>query len=221
MIEKKKIIDAYNFRHACKVFDESKKISDEDFAFILETGRLSPSSFGYEPWKFLVVQNMQLRNSLKPATWGAQNTLPTASHFVVILARRQKEMRYDSRYIEHMMHDIHHLRDDAATMRREVYRRFQEKDFNLLESERATFEWACRQTYIALGNMMTSAAMIGVDSCPIEGFNANEVETIMEKNFNIDTDAFGVACMVAFGYRVDKPREKTRQNIDDITLWYK
>jgi len=58
MIDKNKIIEAYNYRHACKVFDADKKISDEDFSFILETARLSPSSFGFEPWKFLIVQNM-------------------------------------------------------------------------------------------------------------------------------------------------------------------
>jgi len=221
MIDKNDIIDAYNFRHACKVFDDKRKISNEDFSFILETGRLSPSSFGYEPWKFLIIQNMRLRNVLKPATWGAQNTLPTASHFIVILARRQKSMRYDSNYIDHMMRNTHHLSDEAVNMRRKVYKTFQEKDFKLLGNERAMFDWSCRQTYIALGNMMTSAAMLGIDSCPIEGFNAGKVETIMKEDFNIDTDEFGVACMVAFGYRVDEPREKTRQNIKEITQWYK
>lgn len=221
MIDKNDIIDAYNFRHACKVFDDKRKISNEDFSFILETGRLSPSSFGYEPWKFLIIQNMRLRNVLKPATWGAQNTLPTASHFIVILARKQKSMRYDSNYIDHMMRNTHHLSDDAVNMRRKVYKTFQQKDFKLFGNERAMFDWSCRQTYIALGNMMTSAAMLGIDSCPIEGFNADKVEIIMKEDFNIDTDEFGVACMVAFGYRVDEPREKTRQNIKEITQWYK
>ena len=81
MIDSNAIIDAYYFRHACKTFDADKTISDQDFATILETGRLSPSSFGYEPWRFLVVQDRALRDKLKPAVWGAQGTLPTASHF--------------------------------------------------------------------------------------------------------------------------------------------
>ncbi|MCF6192947.1 MAG: nitroreductase family protein, partial [Kangiellaceae bacterium] len=96
MIDKKEIIEAFNYRHACKVFDANKKISDADFDFILETGRLSPSSFGFEPWKFLMVQNIDLREKLKSITWGAQGTLPTASHFMVILARKQNSMNYDS-----------------------------------------------------------------------------------------------------------------------------
>ncbi len=220
MIEKSTIIEAYNFRHACKVFDADKKISKDDFAIILETGRLSPSSFGFEPWKFLVVQNMELREKLKPVTWGAQGTLPTASHFVVILARQQKGMRFDSDYISHMMYDVHHLPEESAEGRREFYKNFQESDFNLLESERATFDWATRQTYIALGNMMTTAAMLEIDSCPIEGFKAAEIEKVISEEFNIDTDEFGVSVMVAFGYRVDEQRGKTRQNIEDITQWY-
>ena len=70
-----------NFRHACKVFDESRKIPDDDFQYILQSARLSPSSFGFEPWHFLVVQDPALREKLQVHTWGAQGTLPTASHF--------------------------------------------------------------------------------------------------------------------------------------------
>lgn len=69
---KKQILDAYNFRHATKEFDPNKKVSDSDFEFILETGRLSPSSLGLEPWKFVVVQNPEFREKLREYTWGAQ-----------------------------------------------------------------------------------------------------------------------------------------------------
>ena len=215
------IIDAFHFRHACKVFNAEKKISDNDFMTILETGRLSPSSFGFEPWKFLVVQNSELREKLKPVTWGAQGTLPTASHFVVILARKQKSMRYDSDYITHMMYDVHKIPEEQAEQRRNFYQVFQEKDFKLFESERAMFDWAGKQTYIALGNMMTAAAMLGIDSCPIEGFKADEVEKLMAEEFGVNTEEFGVAVMVAFGYRVNEQPEKTRQSMEDISQWYR
>lgn len=220
MISKNAILQAYNFRHACKLFDASKKIDEDDFSFILETGRLSPSSFGFEPWKFLVIQNMALREKLKQVTWGAQNTLPTASHFVVILARKQKTMLSDSVYITHMMHDIHHLDEQTINKRREFYKVFQKNDFNLLANERNMFDWASKQIYIALGNMMTSAAMIGIDSCPVEGFKAKELEQLMVDDFGIDSDEFGVACMVSFGYRANEQGEKTRQSIKDISQWY-
>jgi nitroreductase len=220
VIEKNTILNAFNYRHACKTFDIEKKISAEDFSFILETGRLSPSSFGFEPWKFLVVQNSQLRDKLKSVAWGAQNSLPTASHFVMILARKQKSMHYSSAYIDHMMRNIHHLPDDVVTKRGSYYQTFQESDFNLLESERACFDWATRQTYIALANMMTSAAMIGIDSCPIEGFEMQKMTHLLENDFAVDSSEFGLACMVAFGYRVDEQPVKTRQSMEDITQWY-
>jgi len=70
--KKQEILDAFNFRHATKEFDPTKKISDEDFQFILETGRLSPSSVGYEPWKFLVVENKDLKEKLKAVSCGAR-----------------------------------------------------------------------------------------------------------------------------------------------------
>lgn len=220
MIDKIKIIEAYKFRHACKIFDETKKISDVDFDFILETARLSPSSFGFEPWKFLIVQNEALRSKLKLVVWGAQGTLPTASHFVVILARKQKTMHHASQYLKYMMSDIHHLAEDVIQKRSGFVKTFQESDFNLIESERAMFDWSSKQTYIALANMMTSAAMINIDSCPIEGYKAKEMEQLMTDDFGIDSTEFGVTCMVAFGYRIDPQREKTRQNIEEISQWF-
>jgi nitroreductase len=220
MIDTKVIIEAYHFRHACKVFDGDRKIPDEEFQTILETGRLSPSSFGFEPWKFLVVQDRQLREKLKSVTWGAQGTLPTASHFVIILARKQPTLLSGSDYITHMMYDIHKIPETQAEQRRAKYRTFQEDDFRLLESERATFDWACKQGYIVLGNMMTTAAMLGIDSCAIEGFRAEALERIMAEEFNIDISVFGVAVMAAFGYRVDAPKSKTRQSLEEIVQWY-
>jgi nitroreductase len=208
------------FRHACKVFDEKNKISAEDFKYILEAARLSPSSFGYEPWHFLVVQNMDLREKLKQFTWGAQGTLPTASHFVIALARKAKTMRYDSDYIEHMMSDIHHIEDAARNKRRSFYQTFQEQDFHLIDNDKAMFDWACKQTYIALANMMNAAAYIKIDSCPIEGFQEDKINQLLADEFNIDTSVFQVSYMVAFGYRKDPQRVKTRQPIDDIVTWY-
>jgi len=221
MIKNSEIIEAYNFRHACKIFDANKKINDKDFETIMETARLSPSSFGFEPWKFLVVQNRELREKLKAITWGAQNTLPTASHFVIILARKTKDMKYDSDYISHMLYDVHHIPQEMAEARREKYRVFQESDFALLESKRAMFDWATKQTYIALSSMMTTAAMLGIDSCPVEGFVASEMEALMQEEFGVDSEEFGVAVMVSFGYRVDAQKKKTRQAQDDIVEWFK
>ncbi|EEL50914.1 MULTISPECIES: NAD(P)H-dependent oxidoreductase [Bacillus cereus group] len=219
---KEEILKAYQFRHACKEFDVNKKISDEDFHFILETGRLSPSSFGFEPWKFVVIQNQDIRNKLLPVAWGAQKQLPTASHFVVILARKKEEMIYNSSYISNFMQNIQQLPEEVITMKRGFYKEFQENDFQLLESDRAMFDWASKQTYIALGNMMTAAAQIGIDSCPIEGFQQEKVDAILKEEGIISDDTFGVSVLVAFGYRLEEPkRDKTRQTMDMIVEWIK
>ncbi|QWU17677.1 Nitroreductase [Paenibacillus sophorae] len=215
---KDQIIEAYQFRHACKEFDAGKKISDADFDFILETGRLSPSSFGFEPWKFVVLQNPAIREKLLPVTWGAQKQLPTSSHFVIALSRTQADMVADSAHIQRMMKEVQLLPEEVQHGKGKAYHNFQENDFKLLENERVTFEWGSRQTYIALGNMMTAAAQIGIDSCPIEGFDKEKVEQILKEE-GILKGNFGIACMVAFGYRLQEPRPKTRQTIEQIVEW--
>ena len=214
-----------NFRHACKVFDESRKIPDDDFQYILQSARLSPSSFGFEPWHFLVVQDPALREKLQVHTWGAQGTLPTASHFVVTLARTAKTMHFDNDYIEYMMAQIHHLPEEIRIKRKGFYQGFQENDFNLLhgdkeQSDKAMFDWAAKQCYIALANMMNAAAFINIDSCPVEGFKEEPINQLLASDFNIDTSVFKVAYMVAFGYRKNPQNIKTRQKLGDIVSWY-
>jgi nitroreductase len=217
MIDKQAILDAFSFRHACKAFDPARRIPDDDFRFILETARLSPSSFGYEPWRFVVVQDMALREKLRAVSWGAQGQFPSASHVVAILVRRE-DMRPGSAYTEHMMRDVHHLPDAAIARRHVFYPQFVESDFRL-QDPRALFDWSCRQAYIALANMMTAAAMIGVDSCPIEGFNQAQAEGMLDEAGLLEGGRFGLGVMVAFGYRVNPQPTKTRQPIEDVVRW--
>ncbi len=219
--KKQEILNAFQFRHATKEFDPNKKISDQDFEFILETGRLSPSSVGYEPWKFLIVQNQELREKLRAVSWGAQGQLPTASHFVVILARTIKDTKYNTEYVRDQMLNVKQIPEDIFEQILVRYKEFQEHDLNLLESERAIFDWACKQTYIALGNMMTAAAQIGIDSCPIEGFDVEKVEQILAEENLLEDGHLAPAVMVAFGYRVQEPRPKTRKKLEDIVEWIK
>jgi nitroreductase len=217
--KKEEILAAYQFRHACKEFDPQRRIPDEDFSFILETGRLSPSSFGLEPWEFVIVQNQELREKLRTVTWGGQRSLPTASHVVIILARTSEDMRHDADYIEYINREIKKLPSELIDRFKGVYKKFLEEDFRLLDHDRSLFDWACKQTYIALGNMMTAAAQIGIDSCPIEGFEKEQVEAILREHGVIEGNHFGIATMVAFGYRVREPRPKVRQPMENIVKW--
>ena len=221
-IDKQAIIDAFRFRHACKEFDATRCVSDDDFEFILETARLSPSSFGLEPWKFLVVQNRALREKMLPHVWGGQKQLPTASHLIVTLIRKAVFMRYDSEYVQDFMRTVQKFPEDAALARSAILQKFQRHDFALLDSERAMTDWSGKQTYIALGNMMTAAAMIGIDSCPIEGFEQAALEQMLADEMAIDLNAWGLAYLVAFGYRKGEPaRPKTRQQRDAVVQWFR
>lgn len=213
---KQAILQAFHFRHATKEFDPNKKISDEDFRFILETARLSPSSFGFEPWRFIVVQSDDLREKVKNTAWGAFGKLPQASHFVIILARTILDTKYDSDYLKEQFNHMPKEHLDKYLGRIEA---FQKVDFNLLEGDRAIFDWASKQTYIALANMMTSAAQIGVDSCPIEGFDMKKMNSLLEEEDLLENGHFKISAMVAFGYRVADPAPKQRRPFDDVIKW--
>lgn len=218
-ITKEQIIDAFQFRHATKEFDATKTVSADDMNFILETAHLSPSSFGFEPWHFIVVQDKELRELLKPVAWGAPLKLDTASHFVLGLSMKASMTKWDSDYIMRMMKDVKQLPAEVIEMYSKFYREFQERDF-ALDTDKKLFDWASKQTYIALGNMMTSAALIGIDSCPIEGFHQEKAEALLKEKFGVDTDKYGLSFMVAFGHRKTAPEfGKSRRNKEEIITW--
>jgi Nitroreductase len=216
LTKKREILEAYYFRHATKEFDPSKKISEDDFRFILETGRLSPSSGGNEPWKFLIVQNPEAREELRHYTYGGYRQFATASHVVIVLAR--KDVRYNSPYIIDQQVNVKKMPEEIFRTMGPAYKQFYE-DLHL-NTERALFDWSSKQTYIAMGNMMTAAAQIGIDSCPIEGFNMDKINSILEKwGFLGDNTEFGLSVIIAFGYRIRTPREKTRRTMEQVVEW--
>lgn len=217
MISKQDVLQAFHFRHACKTFDPERKISDADFRYILECGRLSPSSFGFEPWRFVVVQDRALREKLRAVSWGAQGQFPSASHVVAILARKD-DLRPGSAYTERMMRDVIKMSPEAIARRHRLYPQFHQADFRI-DTPRALFDWACHQAYIALANMMTAAAMIRIDSCPVEGFNREQAECVLDEAGLLEGGRFGLALMVAFGYRVNPQPAKTRQAPDEVVRW--
>ena len=125
-LSKQQIIEAFHYRHACKQYDPTKKISQEDMQFILETARLSPSSFGFEPWRFLVIENSAIRQLIRDNAWGAKDKVMDCSHFVVILVRQPQTLLADGEYVQHIMRDIHEIPEDARELRTESFRRFRE-----------------------------------------------------------------------------------------------
>jgi len=195
------------FRHACKMFDENRKISDKEINYILEVGRASPSSFGMEAWKFLVITNHELKAKLQPACWN-QPQITSCSHLIILLAgienakpsSGEPQKRFARRPLSQEQIDgyinlySNHLRDT-------------------LSSDTNIYHWTARQCYIAGANMMTAGAFIGIDSCPIEGFDKNQVE---EEILELDTTLYQVAMLLPFGYRVNEQSAQLRLDFDEV-----
>ena len=197
---------AMDFRHACKVFDADKKIPDEEMNYILEMGRKSPSSFGMEAWKFLVITNEALKEKLKPACWN-QEQITTCSHLVVVLAG------IDSVKVENGLPEKRFARREMPQENLDFYLQLYADHLQeTLSSDDSIYDWTAKQTYIAAGNMMTAAAFVGIDSCPIEGCTKEEVETILE----LDTGKYQVALVLPFGYRTNEQSKQLRLPFDEV-----
>ncbi len=197
---------AMDFRHACKVFDESKTISDEEMHFILESGRKSPSSFGMEGWKFLVITNDELKAKLRLYCWD-QVQITSCSHLVVILSAIENVKPSSGIPLKRFARRP--LTDEQKAFYLDLYSNHLAKT---LSTDENIYNWTSKQSYIALANMMTAAAYIGIDSCPIEGFEKEKVEEVL----GLDTSKWQLSVVVPFGYRLNEQSSQIRLPFDDV-----
>ncbi len=197
---------AMKFRHACKVFDETKKINDEDMRSILEMGRESPSSFGMEPWKFLVISNETLKEKLRPFCWD-QVQITSCSHLVIILAAIESVKPESGEVLKRFSR--REMPQETLDFYMQLYTNHLK---DTLSSDEKVYAWTSKQTYIALANMMTAAASLGIDSCPIEGFEKENVEKLLE----LDTTKYQLSVIVPFGYRVNEQSQQLRLPYDEV-----
>lgn len=205
-----KIIEDLNWRYACKQFDSSKKISEKDFDTLLETLRLTPSSFGLQPWKFVVVEKSELREKLVEASWN-QAQVKDASHLLVLCSPKTFDEKFVTDYVEDMAHtrgqDVKEL-DGFKKMLMMIPNKSPEDQYI----------WAKNQVYIALGNLMTVCAQMRIDSCPMEGFQAKKYDEIL------GLDKMGLTSMVVcpVGYRHVEDKyidlKKVRFSLDKLTI---
>jgi nitroreductase len=202
------ILKALNWRYATQVFNSTKKVSDQDLTTILESGRLSPSSFGIEPWKFIVVTNPVVRAKLKEVGYG-QAKITDASHLIVVAYRTD----YDN-LAEDRINEIAKVQNIPATSLSGL------KDMiagtvSGRTSANTIQEWVKAQSYIPLGIMIETAALLGIDGGPMEGFDADAVDAVLglkEKQLHATT-------MLALGYRGTDPaaeRPKVRRPLTAV-----
>lgn len=203
--------NAMDFRHACKVFDDNKKINDEEMHYILEAGRKSPSSFGMEAWKFLVITNEDVKAALKPFCWD-QVQVTSCSHLVIVLAGIEN-VKVESGEVEKRFRR-REMPKESLDFYMDIYAKHLEKT---LSTDENIYHWTSKQSYIALANMMTAAAFIGIDSCPIEGFEKEKVEEIL----GLDTSKYQLSVVVPFGYRLNAQPSQLRLPFDEVVEFIK
>ncbi len=188
------------FRHACKLFDSNKKISNEDINDILNQTLLAPSSFGIEGWKLLVITNQELKEKLQPFCWN-QPQITTCSHLIVILYK--KSMKSSDEWVQ-----------NALKRKGKNFENYLKKYSNFIDnrSDEEIECWSKNQSYILSTFLMLSSASKGIDSCPIEGFELENVKKLLY----FDKENYEISYLVALGYRVNEQPKRIRYSLDQI-----
>lgn len=208
------IIDSLNWRYATKVFDPNKKVSDTDLKTILEALRLSPSSFGLQLWKFVVVTNQDLKNKLVEQSWG-QKQVADCSHLLV-LCRPEKVTHED---VDHYVNDIAKTRGVSEGTLTGYGNMMKTVIDNLKEDQLKA--WLEKQIYIALGVLHTVCADLKIDSCPMEGFVAGSYDEIL--GFTQKGLKTVVVCPIGYRSSDDKyaSLKKVRFPLNEVVEWIK
>jgi nitroreductase len=202
-IPAQELLAAQRWRYATKAFDAARRIPAEQWQALEDTLVLTPSSYGLQPWRFLVIDTPALRQELRPHSWD-QSQITDCSHLVVLLAKRTITAADADRFVA----SIAATRgQDLAAL--ETYRQMIQVD--LIEGPRAAEieRWTSNQLYIALGNLMTSAALLGIDTCAIEGFSPAEYDRIL----GLEDSDFRSRVACACGYRSQVDNDASRPKV--------
>ena len=185
------VLEKLSWRYAVKKFDPSKKIDASSWRVLEESLRLAPSSYGLQPWQFWVVQDPAVREKLKAASW-KQNQVTDCSHFVVLVYKP----KLDESHIQSHLDKITSVRgvslDSLAAYKKNIH-----NDLITGPRSKVISHWAERQVYIAMGMLMTAAALLDIDTCPMEGLVPAEYNKIL----NLDGKNWSAVAAVACGYR--------------------
>jgi nitroreductase len=186
------LLEALNWRYATKVFDPAKKIPADTWQALQQALILTPTSYGLQPYQFLVITDPATRAALLPHSWG-QKQVVDCSHFVVFTAKNKTTEADVDKLIQRTV-EIRKLPVPEALG---SYRFMMLGDVVNGPRGKIAHEWATRQTYIALGNLMTCAAVLGVDACPMEGLVPAEYDKVL----NLSGSGYATVVACALGYR--------------------
>lgn len=204
-------VDHLNWRYAVKKFDPSKKISKAHLEEILEVLRLAPSSFGLQPWKFIVIEDLGLREQIRPFAWN-QGQVTECSHLIVLCSLASMDEAYVKTYINHVA-EVRSIPLTSLSRYEQMMTGFIKK----LNPE-ARVEWMKNQIYLALGMLLSECAHLKIDTCPMEGFEPEKVDALL----NLRAQNLKSVVLCPIGYRAaddkDAQLKKVRFNRSDIVI---
>ena len=207
----KNVIEAMKWRYATQKFDTTKKLTEEQIDELLQAIILSPSSFGLQPWKFILVTNPEVRKKLREVGYN-QLKITEASHLIVFTVEKNIDEKLADKFIESISKirgvNIADLKGYADMIKGSIASRTPEQNV----------EWATRQVYIALGVLITSAAIQGIDVGPMEGFDPKKFDEIL----GLEKMGLESKVIAAVGFRAsDDPSasyKKVRYSQDEIVI---
>jgi nitroreductase len=206
------LVDALNWRYATKKFDPARKIPDDVWNALEQSLVLAPSSIGLQPWKFFVVTDPAVKTQLMAASY-RQPQVADCSHFVALSARRDIDAQHVERHIGRMA--------EVTGVTTESLAKFRTMTMRNLDKARAagTLDvWQEHQIYIALGQFMASAALVGVDTCPMEGIEPEKYDEIL----GLAGSNYSTVVACAVGYRLPDDKyaniKKVRFKAEDVIV---
>lgn len=206
------VLEALQWRYATRKFDPAKKIAPDVWAALEQSLVLAPSSVGLQPWKFFVVTDPALRAKLHPAAWNQAQVID-CSHFVVFAVRKDLDAAHVDRHVARMVEVRGGTVEALAKFRAMAVRNLDEA-----RNEDRLDTWQTHQIYIALGQFMTAAAMLGVDACPMEGFEPPKFDAIL----GLPEQGLASVVCCATGYRSADDRfaamKKVRFKPEDVIV---
>jgi nitroreductase len=202
-----------HWRYATKKFDSSKKIPEATWKTLEQSLVLSPSSFGLQPWQFFVIRNPEIRQKLLEHSWG-QTPVVEASHLVVFAIKQNIDTDDVDRYVQRMS-EVQQVPAEKLAGFGNVVKGFLQNPPYPLDMD----QWAARQTYIALGFFMSCAAMLEIDTLPMEGFIPAKYDEVLELN----SKGYSAVVLCAAGYRAEDDKyadnPKVRYPTNDIVQY--
>jgi nitroreductase len=202
-IPPQQLVDALNWRYATKKFDPARKIPPEEWNALELSLVLSPSSIGLQPWRFFVVTTQSVKTELMAASY-RQAQAADCSHFVVFTVRRNIDAEHVERHIERMVEVTGAAPDSLAKFRAMTL-----KNLDRARAAGTLDTWQEHQIYIALGKFMAAAAVLGIDTCPMEGIEPPKYDQIL--GLTGSNYATVVAC--AAGYRLPDDKYATMKKV--------